>query len=233
MNLPDITAAPNVTEYLRALSYPGRVLIVARTTDGVLSVVYAITGRSESSRDRKLFYDTDKSVVVTAKNGSSTDSLRHYRPIVQSPHRFFVGNGTHVDVLAGRVAQGLSPAEAMQNLEYEPDPPILTPRISAFIDQEGVVLVGTAYAPVDGAKTAESQMIHTSHLQPGSAFLLTTYRGTVEKVDVNRDITRATTDVEHLEELTEDVWHALDPQVRVAAVGMKHQQHGEPIIYHA
>lgn len=44
------------------------------------------------------------------------------------------GNGEHVAVASDRLQEGRTPTEAMAGLEYEPDPRMFTPRITAAAD---------------------------------------------------------------------------------------------------
>lgn len=230
MNTPETPATVDLSDTIKNLGYPGRILVVAKTTDNNLAVCFGICGRTESSRGVQFALNDDKSVSVIPHNHQQENALHHYRAIVRSPHRFFAGNGTHIDVLASRVAQGLTPAESFHNLSYEQDAPAYTPRISAYLDDRGNVIVGTAYAPRTGGDTAECQSIHTTQVDPGTGFLLTTYHGDVAEPQTQRSIMRVMVAAADITELAEQSWAALPTEQRVSLVGIAPHLKGQPMI---
>lgn len=210
--------AETIQERLRKIQYPGRCLVVARVLSGELSVVYVITGRSESSRHRQLRLNDDGSIDVVDHRGAGEDALRHYRALTCDPNHVIVGNGGHVEDLRKVIMAGRDPASALLELEYEPDPPIFTPRITAIIGQDELLLISSAYRPVDNSPGAERLVIRCTELPTGSAMVLTTYAGGSRHVSVSREVSRLACSEDTGQELINSVWRALDPHLRVAAV---------------
>ena len=88
------------------------------------------------------------------------------------------------------IMAGRDPASALLELEYEPDPPIFTPRITAIIGQDKSLLISSAYRPVDNSPGAERLVIRCTELPTGSAMVLTTYAGGSRHVSVSREVSR-------------------------------------------
>ena len=116
------------------------------------------------------------------------------------------------------IMAGRDPASALLELEYEPDPPIFTPRITAILSQDESFLISSAYRPVDLSPEAERLVIRCTELPTGSAMVLTTYAGGSRHVAVSREVSRLACSEDTGQELIDLVWRALDPHLRVAAV---------------
>ena len=113
--------------------YPGRGVLWVRTRDGALRGGYFLTGRSAASRARVLRRG-DGELIVAPTGESAHDPLRHYVAAREHGGWLVFGNGEQVTVVADRLAEGRTPTEALAGLEYEPDPPIFTPRITVAAD---------------------------------------------------------------------------------------------------
>jgi IMP cyclohydrolase len=111
--------------------YPGRGLVLGRDVHGVAFGLYWLTGRSHASQQRRLQLG-DSAVVVQDLTDGPRDGLRHYRAAVRSPRAVMLGNGTHVADVWDEVEAGASFDEAHRRIDFEPDPPIYTPRITAL-----------------------------------------------------------------------------------------------------
>lgn len=105
--------------------------------DGIGFAAYWLTGRSEASRSRRMVVGPDELEIVDTTAGPA-DPLRHYVAIMRTGgDRIVVGNGTQVGEVVTNVAAGAAIWEALTGLECEPDPPILTPRITATAIVDG------------------------------------------------------------------------------------------------
>ncbi|MFP4082427.1 MAG: IMP cyclohydrolase [Candidatus Aminicenantes bacterium] len=129
-------------KYLAQSVYPGRLIIIGRDrTGGNIITAYAITGRSSSSQARRLVRKkesvwtepTQKNLIQEQKR-----ELLFYPALFLSPG-LTVGNGRHNLDVKSRLSrsQNQSPSEimsrALSRWDYEPDPPIFTPRISGCV----------------------------------------------------------------------------------------------------
>lgn len=210
-----------VDRYLSALRYPGRVIVVATLEEGVHGIAYAVTGRSESSRDRRFDVDADGSVHVVPKALRPRDALRHYRAVASVEGWTIVGNGSQVDEIAAEITRGVPAEVAVRRIQPEPDGPIFTPRITALVSADGV-LVTTAHG--SAAPEGEPQVLSVSvaDLPVGSALCVHTYQGSDTTIVPMRRIERLSTQARSPEELRSQVWGALAPDLRVCALAVVH-----------
>lgn len=121
--------------------YPGRVLIVGMDPTGKrLRQVYALTGRSPGSRNRIFVLGPDGSVFTKAADPSKMkkkDAALRIYPVmreVRGPGGVIynvVSNGSQTDTVADGYEENRSMHTSLQNVIYEPDPPISTQRITA------------------------------------------------------------------------------------------------------
>ena len=115
--------------FLKETSYPGRGIVVGKDR-----VYYFIMGRSENSRNR-VFVETEDGIRTEAHDPAklSDPSLIIYHPVRQTEGGLIVTNGDQTDTIRDYddFRAGL------MTREYEPDFPNYTPRISAFIYNDG------------------------------------------------------------------------------------------------
>lgn len=210
-----------MTDLVDALAgnpYPGRVLILARTADAELSAVYALSGRSESSKRRRLGQVSADELRVLAVDDREHDSLRHYTAGHSDERWTVLGNGEQVSDVFRRLGDGMPPALALDDLSYEPDPPIFTPRITAVVDrQDGTAWLGAARRSLGTRETADITVLTVRGLEPGDAVLLSTYDSDGVDLRIAPAVRDVTTGARTGAELLDTAWAALLPQFRVAA----------------
>jgi len=203
-------------DFLERNAYPGRGLAIglddARRTTGL----YWVTGRSTESRQRRGRMNGTDVVIgpASAEDGADADPLRHYRALRTTTSAVMVGNGSHVDDIAERVTEGATFATALTAHDYEPDPPIHTPRIAGMIDtQADSVWVGCARRS-DISHGTEHLVMH-ARIPAGLALGLTTYASDGERVEIDARPRwlRLPTEGSPLEVL----WQLLDPRFSVLA----------------
>ncbi|OIV39506.1 hypothetical protein BIV57_00350 [Mangrovactinospora gilvigrisea] len=205
-------------EVLADNRYPGRGVLWARTRGGLLCGGYFLTGRSAASKERFLRQEEHAlSVVPTGESGH--DALRHYLAARERGGWLVFGNGEQVAVVSDRLHQGNGPYQAMEGLEYEPDPPICTPRITVVADlrTEPHAWFGAARRPRGHRTGADLLTLAVRELKPGDAVLMTTYRSDGERVEAVAPLVEARTEAGDRQELLAEVWAGLSPEVRVAA----------------
>jgi IMP cyclohydrolase len=208
-------AVRGLVEIVGGVEYPGRGLVMGRDRDGLGFAAYWLTGRSPASRQRKLVVTNDE-IVVQDATGASTDDLRHYVAAVRDDGWIVVGNGTQVSSLAEERRAGRDLQLALREHEYEPDPPIRTPRIFATASTDGSeVIAGSARAVPGADELAEHPSLFIAQLPPATGVHITTYAGTAANVTTSGypkvvSTREAWTDVADL------IWDALNPALRVA-----------------
>lgn len=202
---------------LAANGYPGRGIVVARTAEDGLCIVYFMTGRSPASRDRALVRD-GSSLYARARSAAEHDPLRHYRSVSVGTRWCVVGNGDQVDLITSNL-ESMSPTDAVQGIEYEPDPPLRTPRISVVAPRSGgpIVLAASRASALSPATTYVA-CLTMGELAVGCGVLTTTYRSRgTDVVDTSQPPTEVSIDATAAHELLAEVWNALPAALRVAA----------------
>lgn len=205
-------------EALAAKEYPGRLIIIGLDqTGGSKVVVYAITGRSPSSRARKLELRGDAVWAVPTgdeviKKGN-VDLIVY--PAILFSRGIAVSNGKQTDDIKACFKRSQSPKEvlklALQKWDYEPDPPAFTPRISGCVlPREGAALSIINRAP-DGSSV--KRFFHVP-LNAGRGKMISTYEG--ENTDPLPSFRGEPVDVgvkgKDAEDMAEVVYEVLEPE---------------------
>jgi IMP cyclohydrolase len=191
--------------------YPGRGLVLFRAGGEGFGWLYFLTGRSPSSRARRFEVHDHALSVVPTDTRAEADQLRHYTCAFQLAERgpVVVGNGDHVQQIARAIEGGDSPADAIEPLLPEPDPPIDTPRIAAVVDRDQAWLLSVADLHDHIERRAD-----TIDLRQGDAMVLHTYGGTPE-APVGAT-PRFRSPISSPREVPDLIWGALHPDYRVA-----------------
>lgn len=124
---------------LRDNTYPGRGIVLGKSADGQKAVIaYFIMGRSENSRNR-IFVEEDGGLRTQAFDPAKLKdpSLVIYWPVRKFGAATIVTNGDQTDTIYEFLAAEKTFEEALRMRTFEPDPPILTPRISGLVHKDG------------------------------------------------------------------------------------------------
>ncbi|WP_307530858.1 IMP cyclohydrolase [Streptomyces umbrinus] len=81
-------------------------------------------------------------LTVAPTGPAERDALRHYPAAREGTDWLVLGNGEQVATIAERLTGGALPVAALDQLDYEPDPPIFTPRISVSLAWTGLEQLG-------------------------------------------------------------------------------------------
>lgn len=208
----------DLTGLLAGNRYPGRGVLCARTLAGDVYGAYFLTGRSAASRERTLLPRGDELVVAPAA-ATEHDALRHYVAARRTADWLVFGNGEQVSTVADRLDAGASAADSLGDLSYEPDPPILTSRITALLGVRAPhpVVFGAARPSRSSRTGANVMTLATDELAPGDAVLLTTYVSDGVDVATAPPYTEAHTGARSAAELLDEVWSSLSADHRIAA----------------
>ncbi len=125
-------------EALKNNSYPGRGIVVGKSSDGKYAVTaYFIMGRSVNGRNR-VFVPDGEGIRTEAFDPSKLvdPSLIIYAPVRVLGTKTIVTNGDQTDTVYELMGQGKTFEEALRTREFEPDAPNYTPRISAVMEIE-------------------------------------------------------------------------------------------------
>ena len=129
-------ASGNFARHIEQNSYPGRGLVLGRSSDGGAWLqVYWIMGRSPNSRNR--IFEVEGSTLRTAPHDPATlrdPSLVIYEAKHQLPGVHIVSNRDQTGTNRDEIASGGSFQSALQKRQPEHHPTTYTPRISGLTD---------------------------------------------------------------------------------------------------
>ncbi|MFE0458410.1 IMP cyclohydrolase [Kitasatospora sp. NPDC058965] len=199
--------------------YPGRGVLWCRSTQGAPLGAYFLTGRSPASRARTLGVDPAGDLLVAPSAAGAHDHLRHYVAARRVGDRLVYGNGEQVATVADRLADGLAAPLALDELDYEPDPPIHTPRLTVVADfAPGTrTWYGAARHSAGARPDTDRLLLSVGALAPGEGVLLTTYRSDGEQVATGAPFTELRIGAGSAAELLDELWAALPGHLRVGA----------------
>jgi len=167
----------DITKLLGGNPYPGRGIIIGCCEDGKRSVVvYFIMGRSENSRNR-IFEKTVDGIRTAAYDLSkmTNPELIIYHPVRESAGRIIVTNGDQTDTVLDYLARGSGFDEALRTREFEPDPPLYTPRISGLVEQDGSYKLAILKTTAGNPDFCQRNYFEYSGAVPGLGHFISTY----------------------------------------------------------
>lgn len=171
--------------------YPGRIIIVGVDERGQLVLLYAISGRSESSRNRLFVHDEKQRRLFTAAVDSSkikNPELTLYTAMREESNRegtiYVVSNGSQTDGVVDDYREGKCFRNSMMCYSYEPDEPHFTPRITAICSwhQEKPLAMLSIVRRVPDSKVCKRDFYEVGgdncgayNIIPGIGYCMTTY----------------------------------------------------------
>jgi IMP cyclohydrolase len=169
---------------LRAMSYPGRVILIGLDRAGEHVVAgYAITGRSPSSRARRLKLEADSIWTEPTDEeamGKERLDLLIYRAIAIR-RGIALSNGRQTEDILKAIQRGEEPEKslrlALKGWSYEPDAPHFTPRISGCALPSGRACLSIIKRAGNGPV---EKLFFPYDLKPGKGRMIATYSGREE-----------------------------------------------------
>ena len=207
----------NPETLLSANPYPGRGIVLGQTPDGTRMVVaYFIMGRSPNSRNR-VFERTEDGIRTRAYDPSKVEdpSLIIYNPLRTVDGTLIVTNGDQTDTVRDALVAGRSFEDALETREFEPDAPNLTPRISGLLLPDGRYQLSILKS-ADAEGSACSRFYFNYPPLAGVGHFLHTYNSDGDPLPSFTGEPRRVAIADDIEEFTQMIWEALDPDNRVA-----------------
>jgi hypothetical protein len=207
--------------HLAANPYPGRGLVLGRSTDGEAWLqLYWIMGRSANSRNRVFVADGATLRTEPFDAAAVEDpSLILYDAMLELERVYLVSNGDQTRTLADALARGGSFESALALREREPDAPNFTPRISGMLDlRGGAPAFALSLLKANRANPAWTDRTTFRPAPPPAGFGLglTTYRGDGSPLPSFAGEPLWLPLAGAPDELLERYWGALAPENRVA-----------------
>ena len=140
-------------------------------------VVYFIMGRSENSRNR-IFARTSDGIRTEARDPDKlTDpSLVIYNPVRAINGAAVVTNGSQTDAIIENLSRGSDFKSALSTWEFEPDPPIYTPRISGIMNADASYCMSIIKAADGDPSCCCRCFFDYSASVPGQGRFISTYK---------------------------------------------------------
>ena len=208
----------DLKELLASNEYPGRGIVLGLDETGKNAViVYFIMGRSVNSRNR-IFVEKDGGIITKAFDESKMvdPSLVIYAPVRTLGEDTIVTNGDQTDTIYDFITAGKTFEEALRTRTFEPDPPILTPRVSGIVKKDGSYKLSILKSDCGNADSAQrffyeypqpvAGVGHFIHTYAGNGDPVPSFEGEPERVTLKGDI----------DALTEAVWNGLNADNKVS-----------------
>ena len=164
---------------LRDNTYPGRGIVLGKSADGQKAVIaYFIMGRSENSRNR-IFVEEDGGLRTQAFDPAKLKdpSLVIYWPVRKFGAATIVTNGDQTDTIYEFHAAEKTFEEALRMRTFEPDPPLLTPRISGLVHKDGSYRLSILKSANGNAESTQRFFYEYPQPVAGEGHFIHTYLG--------------------------------------------------------
>ena len=207
-----------LNELLASNEYPGRGIALGLDETGKHAViVYFIMGRSVNSRNR-IFVEKDGGIITKAFDESKMvdPSLVIYAPVRTIGEDTIVTNGDQTDTICDFLTAGKTFEEALRTRTFEPDPPILTPRVSGMVMKDGSYKLSILKSDCGNADSVQrffyeypqpaAGVGHFIHTYAGNGDPVPSFEGEPERVTLKGDI----------DQLTDAVWQGLNEANKVS-----------------
>jgi IMP cyclohydrolase len=215
----EVEAAQNFEKF-QQMPYPGRFIVSGLSDQNQIIQVYAIMGRSPTSRSRYFQMD-EKGVVSTEPLDPTqpTDPLTLYPAMREQDGIHIVTNGRQTNniVWAAASMMPFDLKDALEERTFEPDPSH-TPRISA-INNQGIIQFSILREdPQNPGKLEEPRSFPPmTDLVPGIGYEIQTYTGD-GTTDSYRGEPIPMTLEGNAEEIADTYWNALNVDNKVSLV---------------
>ena len=141
-------------------------------------IAYFIMGRSENSRNR-IFVEEDGGLRTQAFDPAKLKdpSLVIYWPVRKFGAATIVTNGDQTDTIYEFLAAEKTFEEALRMRTFEPDPPILTPRISGLVHKDGSYRLSILKSANGNAESTQRFFYEYPQPVAGEGHFIHTYLG--------------------------------------------------------
>ena len=203
---------------LRATTYPGRGIVLGKSADGQKAVIaYFIMGRSENSRNR-IFVEEDGGLRTEAFDPAKLKdpSLVIYWPVRKFGTATIVTNGDQTDTVYEFLAAEKTFEEALRMRTFEPEPPILTPRISGLVHKDGSYRLSILKSANGNADSTQRFFYEYPQPVAGEGHFIHTYLGDGDPVPSFEGEPENVSIVGDIDSFTRLVWENLNEANKVS-----------------
>jgi IMP cyclohydrolase len=176
---------------LKGNGYPGRVIVIGLTPSGNLAQIYALTGRSEGSKNRRLVVTGEPGAIgtqvadETLEKGDPALTIYDALACDKAARVFAMSNGRQTrDLVTAHdlVVRAGTILDDLRAWEHEPDAPNFTPRISACArlrarNREPLIEIASLYRGPAGGTVRACWSYGREAVTPGYGYGIWTYEG--------------------------------------------------------
>jgi len=185
--------------------------------------VYWIMGRSENSQSRVFGVERDRVFTQAADPAKVKDpSLIIYNAMREIRRYFVVSNGAQTDKLIEGISAGNTFLGSLRGLEYEPDAPNFTPRITGICSLDLVGQEDPFFGfhiirkSVCSGESCDRFFYSYDKIERGFGFCLTTYTGDGNPLPAFVGEPLLMPLVGDIDAVASEYWETLNEQTRVA-----------------
>jgi hypothetical protein len=186
------------------------------------AAVYFIMGRSDNSRNR-VFVETEDGIKTRAFDEASMrdPGLVIYHPVRRAGGSVIVTNGDQTDTIAEHLRSGKTFESALRAREFEPDPPIYTPRISGIIYPDGAYKLSILKSAEGNGALCLRQFFEYDAPICGLGHIIHTYFDDGDPVPSFIGEPAAVSVYADIEEFTRAIWDNLDEDNKISIFGLE------------
>jgi len=200
-------------DHIQNNTYPGRGIVVGKDTNNNSVIVYWIMGRSVNSRNR-IFVNNSYIVSTEPKDPKLVEdpSLIVYNAMRDTDNYMIVTNGSQTDTIYEQLVNGRNFIESLSGVDFEPDAPNYTPRISAMVSKH-TGNVDICVISRNHTGQSDRKFYSYSDIEPGIGYCVTTYLGDGDPLpSFNLDPIK----VPLQDNIQQTFWNALDKDNRIS-----------------
>jgi len=212
-------ASFNFSRHLKENTYPGRGLVIGKSTNNWL-LIYWIMGRSPNSRNRRFADENGILRTVPVDYDKVTDpSLIIYDAMLELPGIYIVSNGDQTKTIYDAIQNRASFQDALATRDREPDSPNFTARISGilkFESKDAKMTLGILKANTIDPEYTDRYYYEPAIPENGYGYGITTYQGDGDPLPSFAGDPLLLPLQGSTEEILEAYWEALDAMNRVS-----------------
>ena len=200
-------------DHIQNNTYPGRGIVVGKDTNNNSVIVYWIMGRSVNSRNR-IFVNNNYIVSTEPKDPKLVEdpSLIVYNAMRDTDNYMIVTNGSQTDTIYEQLTHGRNFIESLSGVDFEPDVPNYTPRISAVVSKH-TGNVDICVISRNHTGQSDRKFYSYSDIEPGIGYCVTTYLGDGDPLpSFNLDPIK----IPLQDNIQQTFWNALDKDNRIS-----------------